>query len=43
MLAEQHRAVVEALCSSFVVLRGGEVAGQGRVDPATIDAHYLAL
>ena len=43
VLAEQHRSIVEALCSSFAVLRGGEVAGSGAIEQGTIDTHYLAL
>ncbi len=43
ILAEQHRSVVERICDDFLVLRGGEVAGSGKVDSTAIDAHYLAL
>ena len=43
VIAEQHRAVVEELCTSFVVLRSGEVAGVGRADVDSIDAYYQAL
>ena len=43
VLAEQHRSVVELVCDEFVVLRGGEIAGAGPVDPASIDTFYLTL
>jgi ABC-type branched-subunit amino acid transport system ATPase component len=39
ILAEQHHHIVAAMCSHFLVLRGGEVAAY-ESDPATIERYY---
>ena len=43
VLAEQHRAIVEALCGSFVMLRSGEHAGAGAVAAGAIERFYERL
>jgi ABC-type branched-subunit amino acid transport system ATPase component len=43
VLAEQQRAVVEALCHSFVMLRAGEAAGAGALSSETLDQFYRSL
>mgnify|MGYP001132517074 CR=1 FL=1 len=39
VLADQHRSLIEALCDEFVVLRSGELAGNGAVNAEAFD-HY---
>jgi ABC-type branched-subunit amino acid transport system ATPase component len=43
VLAEQHHHIVSELCEQFVVLRGGEVAGQAATTPEAIARHYSSL
>ena len=43
VLAEQHHHIVAALCSHFVVLRSGEVAGYDRTEADAIDRYYSVL
>ena len=43
ILAEQHRALVERLCSTVLVLRAGESVASGPLEPGVIDTHYRAL
>jgi urea transport system ATP-binding protein len=43
VLAEQHHHIVLALCSRFLVLRGGEVAGSDVAEPEAIERHYSRL
>jgi len=43
VLAEQHHHIVLDLCTHFLVLRGGEVAGYDRAEPEAIARHYSAL
>jgi len=43
LLAEQHRGLVELLCTHYLVLRAGETAGQGAVAPGMIERFYEVL
>jgi ABC-type branched-subunit amino acid transport system ATPase component len=43
VLAEQHHHTVLSLCTHFVVLRSGEIAGYDRADAEAIARHYSTL
>jgi ABC-type branched-subunit amino acid transport system ATPase component len=40
VLAEQHHHIVASLCSHFLVLRSGEVAGYAETNPSAINSYY---
>ena len=43
VLADQHRALVEHLCTHYHVLRAGETVGHGPVEPGAIERFYQSL